>query len=121
MKFPEQFRFECAGRWASKAGDPFGAFTIPAHKAPGRRTLNIIASDGYATQWEHVSVCLGVNSKTLPTWSEMCFVKDLFWDQTEWVVQFHPAKKNYLNFHPGVLYLWKPVAVEFPKPSILCV
>src|SRR5690348_8904636 len=56
------------------------------------------------SEWEHVSV-----SKTrgknwyLPTWEDMCFVKQLFWDEEETVLQFHPKKSEYVNKHPCVL------------------
>lgn len=34
----------------------------------------------------------------------------------ECVVQFHPAKADYVNYHPATLHLWKPVGVPIPKP-----
>jgi hypothetical protein len=60
-----------------------GAFLIPS---PGTRAmLQVIASDGAG--WEHVSVSLKVR---LPTWTEMSYVKDLFWGEEETVLQLHP-------------------------------
>jgi hypothetical protein len=37
----------------------------------------------------------------------MCQVKDLFWDAHEVVLQFHPAKQDYVNCHPHCLHLWR--------------
>lgn len=66
------------------------------------QALSVIASveDG----WEHVSVSLG---NRCPTWDEMCFVKNLFWDEEDIAIQFHPAKSEYVNLHPYALHLWR--------------
>jgi hypothetical protein len=56
--------------------------------------------------WEHVSIELNVNR--LPKWSEMCFIKDLFWNEDEEVIQIHPKKSHYVNLTEA-LHLWRPV------------
>lgn len=76
-----------------------------------------VASDGMG--WEHVSVTL--NKKRTPTWAEMCLVKDLFWDSSDAVIQFHPAKADHVNYHEYCLHLWRPVGVDFPKPAKIMV
>jgi hypothetical protein len=124
MKFPEQFRWANPGTpYNSKEGDPFGLFEIPAHKAPGRRLLRVVACRGEEgnENWDHASVSLGPTSKTPPTWDEMCFVKNLFWEETEWAVQYHPAKSSYVNLHKSTLHLWHNPRIEFPKPPQECV
>lgn len=55
------------------------------------------ASDEVSMGWEHVSVS---TRRRVPNWTEMCFVKDLFWAPEECVVQFHPPKSEYVNNHP---------------------
>ena len=79
--------------------------------------LRIVASDGRgfleAEGWEHVSVS---TAKRPPNWQEMCFVKDLFWQPDECVVQFHPPEADYVNNHPHCLHLWRNAKVEFPRP-----
>jgi hypothetical protein len=77
--------------------------------------FNVIASDG--EMWEHVSVSLQGHSR-LPTWDEMCWVKDLFWNEEEWVVQYHPGKSQYVNTSPYVLHLWKPIGIDLPLPPM---
>ena len=62
--------------------------------------------DGY----EHVSIQLFVDR--LPKWNEMCYVKNLFWDEDEEVVQIHPRKSEYINFTKA-LHLWRPVDGDF--------
>lgn len=77
-----------------------GAFTIKSAKI--KSPLEVIASDG--ADWEHVSVSL---SHRTPTWEEMCFVKSLFWDEQDAVIQIHPPKSEYVNTHPYTLHLWR--------------
>ncbi len=92
-----------------------GFFVIPHPRISGY-VVNVQASDGLG--WEHCSVSiLGEGkAKRCPTWEEMCFVKDLFWDDTDCVIQFHPTKAEYVNCHPFVLHLWRPTDQEIPTP-----
>src|SRR5262245_53371563 len=83
------------------------AFLIPYQSF----TLRVIASDGMG--WEHVSVSL---PNRCPNWREMCFIKDLFWDVEDVVIQYHPAKSEYVNVHDNCLHLWRPVEVRIPIP-----
>lgn len=53
---------------------------------------------------EHVSVQL---QRKLPTWEEMCEIKDIFWENEEMVVQIHPRKSEYVNI-TDALHLWRP-------------
>lgn len=70
--------------------------------------------------WEHVSVSLfnqrdaKGNPARLPTWDEMCAVKEMFWTADETVIQFHPAQDKYVNAF-DCLHLWKPpYSLELP-------
>lgn len=108
------------GPWGSDPRDGAnGAFMM---MGPTGAELRIIVSNGVhpdAQGWEHVSVsCSAMNR--CPNWTEMCFVKDLFWDGEETVIQFHPPKSEYVNHHPRTLHLWRHPQrpVETP-PSIL--
>jgi hypothetical protein len=109
-----------AGEYASIRGDRFGAFYV-ASDEPGNK-LRIIANDANrdSNWWEHVSVSL---EHRAPTWSEMCRVKDLFWADHEVVLQFHPAKQDYVNCHPYCLHLWrhKWKMKQVPLPPALLV
>lgn len=99
---PETARVRIPGMPPARGNE--GAFLIG--------NLRCIASDGEG--WEHVSVSL-VDRQ--PTWEEMCYIKNLFWDEEDWVMQFHPAKSEYVNKHPHCLHLWRPVNQDFPKPK----
>jgi hypothetical protein len=117
MKFPEQFRWADAPHgYHSSEDDPFGWFIIPARHANGR-TLACLATDGEDTGWQHVSV--SIESKRCPSWEEMCIVKNLFWNDDQEVVQFHPPKSEYVNNHPGCLHLWRHITGHRLPPSIL--
>lgn len=63
--------------------------------------------------WDHVSVSF---PNRCPTWEEMCQIKDMFFEIDECVVQYHPAKKDYVNVHPYCLHLWRPQHGEIRMP-----
>lgn len=95
-----------------------GAFVLPP--LIGNRALYIIASDGMG--WEHVSVHAYEGKRTrTPTWDEMCYVKDSFWDAEDVVMQLHPRKSQYVNNHPHVLHLWRPTEATIPEPDSILV
>ena len=104
------------GPMASRLGDQFGVFYI---KRGGAQFI-IIASNGSAeTAWEHVSArVVEWKGERSPTWSEMCWLKDLFWDEEECVVQYHPPRSEYVNNHPFALHLWSPINAGLPRPPI---
>lgn len=104
------------GKAASNPGDPYGFFVFVG---PCAMPMKVIASDGVdpeAHGWEHVSVsCL----RRPPNWQEMCFVKDLFWDPEDCVIQFHPPPHSvYVNVHQNVLHLWRHKEHVFPMPPV---
>lgn len=108
---PEQFRLtEHKERSLREKWGNNGAFRIPS-TVRTRLALMIVASDGEG--WEHVSVSTVVRT---PTWEEMCFVKNLFWDEEDEVIQFHPKRSEYVNCHPHCLHMWKPVGKEILMP-----
>ena len=46
----------------------------------------------------------------------MCRIKDLFFDDEETVLQYHPPKSQYVNQCKYCLHLWRPhgVVIELP-------
>jgi hypothetical protein len=84
-----------------------GAFCVPYLNGE----LNVICSDGMG--WDHVSVSTPTRC---PTWEEMCFIKELFFRDDEWVMQLHPAKAENISYHPFCLHLWRPQAAAIPLP-----
>jgi hypothetical protein len=106
------------GRLASDERDGNnGAFAV---KRKGVE-LFIVASDGapdLGINWEHVSVSL---TYRCPTWEEMCYVKSIFWDAEDAVMQLHPRESRYVNHHPYCLHLWRPTDCAIPEPPMVAV
>lgn len=80
--------------------------------------VRCIASDGEG--WKHVSISIEGDNRP-PKWEVTCIVKDLFWNDEDWVCQFHPAKSEYVNQHPGCLHLWQPTQEKLPTPASILV
>lgn len=116
----ERFRHTKADKpMATKEGDPFGVFYI---ENAGTAFI-IIFDNGSESGWEHASMRVKAPSgqERLANWSEMCWLKGLFWEDEECVAQIHPPKSEYINCHPYVLHLWKEVGKQFPRPPSLLV
>lgn len=112
------------GNWSSAHGSRMGAFRIPSPFGP--TSFGVIISDG--SDWdllvlpppafEHVSVSL---PDRCPRWPEMVFIKDLFFEEEEQVIQYHPPKSQHINCHEFCLHMWKPIGVIFPSPPKITV
>ena len=78
--------------------------------------LRVIFSWGM--DWEHASIS---RTNRMPTWTEMCFVKNLLWADEENCMQLHPAKADYINNHQYCLHIWRPTEIEIPMPPVCMV
>jgi hypothetical protein len=79
-----------------------------------------IASDGMG--WKHVSVSFWETNTSTPSWEVMCFIKDIFWDEHDAVIQIHPSKSDYINIHGGCLHLFQCIdGREQPLPPSIMV
>lgn len=107
FKVPNEFRVKEGSLGSDETYGDNGAFTIPFES----HTLNVIASDG--GDWEHASISL---RHRIPNWKEMCFIKNLFWDEEDCIIQYHPPKSEYINNHPKTLHLWRPKKEKIPLP-----
>lgn len=67
--------------------------------------------------WEHVSVA-PFNSGIMPSWRDMCEVKDIFWKEDELAIQFHPPKSCYVNMVSNCLHLSRPMDERLYKGLI---
>lgn len=75
----------------------------------------------YGGGWEHVSID---GKKRMPEWNEMCMLKDMFFEEDECCVQYHPPKSEYVNNIPYCLHIWKPIekySGKLPVPDSLLV
>ena len=84
----------------------------------GKIKVSVIWSNGGG--WDHVSITPYRKGYT-PSWDEMCMLKDLFFREDEVVIQYHPAKSQYVNNMPNCLHLWKPQAEAIPTPPSIMV
>lgn len=112
---PDAHRIQTGPFGSTRTAGNNGAFELPSRVSSARQ-LFLVASDGLG--WEHVSVSVRRTrgGTSTPVWDEMCQVKTLFWDAEDVVVQFHPAKSAYVNFHPHTLHLWRPIDATIPTP-----
>lgn len=111
------------GRWtrgpghlASQKGADYGMFDLRTNEGQALRVM--VSSGADEVPWEHVSV----STKTrCPTWKEMCWIKELFFEDEEVVIQYHPRKSDYVNQHPFCLHMWRPLNAELPLPPTIAV
>lgn len=115
FKVPEKYRLLSGPMGSNSSFGNNGVFLIPYKK---KLRFNVQASDGEG--WEHVSVTIQGAGRA-PTWNEMCLIKSLFWGDDDCVVQYHPAKADYVNCHPHCLHLWRPIDLPLPTPNPLMV
>lgn len=73
--------------------------------------LFIIASNTFG--WDHVSVSM---KRRIPTWIEMDYIRSLFFEDNEIVMQLHPARSHHINIMEYCLHLWRPQNQEIPLP-----
>ena len=115
FKVPNEHRIKDVGPWSSNDSDGNnGAFKFLLR----RKKCLVIASDGMG--WEHVSISLPKENRC-PTWEEMCLIKDMFWDEEDCVVQYHPPKSDYVNQHPFTLHLFRPTEQVLPQPPSIMI
>ena len=110
---PNEARLRCGPLASTDEDGNNGVFMF------GRWGLQVrcLASDGMG--WEHVSVTIGKRGKPAvktPTWTQMCWVKSVFWDPEDVVVQFHPAEADYVDNHQHCLHLWRCTQQVQPVP-----
>lgn len=110
-KMPEEYRVKQGLFSSTESHGANGCFLIPFESY----TFTVLVSDGEG--WDHVSVSLKGKA---PNWKAMSHIKDLFFEEAETVVQFHPKKSEYVNNHPHCLHLWRKQDTEHElPPSIL--
>ena len=106
----EKYRVRKGFHRSDKSFGNNGLFMIPG---PNSDVLKVIISDGLG--WEHASVSC---EKRTPTWREMCFIKDMFFEPEETTIQYHPPKSVYKNCCNYCLHMWKPIGQKIPMPEL---
>jgi hypothetical protein len=102
------------GKYASTDTDGFnGHFLVPLE---GDIWL-VELSD--AAGWRRLSIG-NAQRKVLPSWTVMCRIKDAFFGDEDWAVQFFPAKTHVLDSE-WELHLWQPIDSVLPTPLAVLV
>lgn len=95
-----------------------GIINLPRNNKRGYTTASVVWS--YGGGWDHVSVA-PLDERIMPTWNDMCFVKEMFFEDDEAAVEYHPAKKENISRVPNCLHLWRPQTEEMPMPPSIFV
>jgi hypothetical protein len=75
--------------------------------------VRIIVIASWGGGWDHVSAS---TSRRVPSYEELCAIKELFFDDDETVMQLHVPSVQHVNNHPYCLHLWKPQNYMIPVP-----
>ena len=78
--------------------------------------LHLLISNGEG--WEHASVS---RRGRMPTYDDLCWVKNQLWDDDQTVMQLHVPKADHVNCHKYCLHLWRPTDQEIPRPPSIFV
>ena len=113
-----------------------GAFLIPFCLGPHKDEM-VISDEPKPTHvfvvivsdmagWDHLSVHVSIKLRQLatercPSWAEMCFIKNLFFEAEEAAMQIHPPASKYVNHHDCTLHLWRPYNRSLPMPPLIMV
>ena len=82
-------------------------------KLPDCKTCTVIWTRNEGG-YDHVSVT--PKHKTyMPTWDDMCLLKDIFFKEQEEAYQFHPPTGHNVNTIHNCLHLWKPTTERTMK------
>lgn len=74
----------------------------------------VVASVGEG--WQHVSV--SGHEGIMPTWDVMDTIKNKFFNDDEFVVEYHPKKEEYVNNVENCLHIWSSLDRELPYPDL---
>jgi hypothetical protein len=99
-----------SGKFATSEVDGFnGSFIVPLEG----EIWHVRISDGWG--FRHASIT-NAQKKQLPPYQIMCRVKESFYADDAWVVQYFPPKEEHINDHPLCLHLWESIDKEMPTP-----
>jgi hypothetical protein len=114
LRAAERWRITSGPMGSSETDGWNGYFLVPLDG----ELWKVLISDGLG--WRHLSVS-NAQKKVIPSWQTMCRLRDLFFDTSSWVVQYHPPRETYVNDHPFTLHLWEPLEETLPTPPVILV
>lgn len=92
---------------------------------PYRKNIIFDVVVSNACGWEHVSVVViegffPIDYDTrIPTYEEMVYIKELFWDDDEICIQVHPKRSEYVNINEHCLHIWKRTGENYKDSLII--
>lgn len=96
--------------------DDGGGLTWDWDRGFRKARLRILVSWGGG--WDHIGVS---RSQALPSWPMLEDVKRLLARDDETMMQLHVPPDEHVNVHDFTLHLWRPQAVEIPRPPVVMV
>ncbi len=91
-----------------------GCYRIPLKNQKGK-TVWVLVMVGIGHGWDHVSASL---QHRCPTWFEIDFIKRMFFEPEEVVMQIHHMESKHINNHQYCLHLWRPQNEKIPLPPM---
>ena len=122
FKAPEKYRWKDHPIAPSSEIDGSNGFFLIPHFRINNYEFRCLMSNGAG--WEHCSITvarIGKPADRTPTWAEMCWLKDLFWDKADCVMQLHPPESEHISTHNFCLHLWRPINEKIPTPTSIMV
>ena len=95
--------------FGSIGDETVGAFELPS--PIDKALIRVIASS--ADGWDHVSVS---RPNRCPNWTEMEYIKRLFFKEDETAMQLHVPPSDHISVHPYCLHMWRPHDEQIPMP-----
>ena len=96
--------------WGHEIMFPFHSAWV---KLPECGKCSVIWSD-CEDGMEHVSVSPKKQFR-MPSWDDMCVLKEIFFEDEEEAYQIHPKNSQYVNYVENCLHLWKPKGHEIDE------
>lgn len=96
--------------WGHEIMFPFHSAWV---KLPDCGKCSVIWSD-CEDGMEHVSISPRKQFR-MPSWDDMCVLKDIFFENEEEAYQIHPKNSQYVNDVENCLHLWKPKGHEIDE------
>lgn len=73
------------------------------------KNCSVIWSREEGGLYDHVSIA---PKNRMPSWDELCKVKDMFFYDEEECFQVFPKKSEYVNIHKYCLHIWRNIKEE---------
>lgn len=113
-----------ANRWRIRAANLDAPSALASTDANGFNGNFLVPTSGElwwvslndTNGWKHLAISHSADKTIRPSWVVIDQIRDFFFADDEWVVQFFPPENVMLDYR---LHLWVPLNDELPHPPIL--